>query len=99
MATIEIISWKNDYISPSAWADNPRSELNKRLRRAIKASPSEIKRLNRQILARESVILHQVDDKSVPSVMQILEALGAEIRITLTAVNMTVVFKGHPPGR
>jgi hypothetical protein len=97
VTTIEIIGWKKDYISNNAWAENPRSELQRRLRRAVKAPPAEIKRLNRQILAHQPVILRQVEDKSLNSVMQILEAMGAEIRVSLAGVNMTAAFKGFPP--
>jgi hypothetical protein len=99
VTTIEIIGWKKDFIEYSAWAETPRSELKKRLRRAINAPPSEIKRLSRQILAHKSVTLHQVEDQSLSSVVQILEAMGAEIRVSLAEVNMTAAFKGYPKRR
>jgi hypothetical protein len=99
VTTIEIIGWKKDFISNSAWAENPRSELKKRLRRAIKAPPAEIKRLNRQILAHQPVALHQVEDKSLSSITQILEAMGADIRVSLAGVNMTAAFEGYPHRR
>ena len=97
VTTIEIIGWKKDFITNSAWAENARSELKKRLRRAVKAPPAEIERLNRHILAHQPVVLQQVEDKSLNSVMQILEAMGAEIRVSLAGVNMTAAFKGFPP--
>jgi hypothetical protein len=96
VTTIEIIGWKKDFISNSVWAEHPRSELKKRLRRAINAPPSEIKRLNRQILAHQLVNLHSVEDKSLSSLMQILEAMGADIRVSLVGVNMKAAFKGFP---
>src|SRR5580658_3055104 len=47
MATIEILGWKEDYAGFTGWDDHARSELKKRLRHAIKASPSEIRGLTR----------------------------------------------------
>jgi hypothetical protein len=99
VTTIEIIGWKKDFVTNSVWAENARSELKKRLRRAAKAAPAEIKRLNRQILAHQPVTLQQVEDKSLNSVMQILEAMGADIRVSLTGVNMAEAFKGYPHRR
>jgi hypothetical protein len=96
VVTIEIIGWKKDFTTNSAWAENVKSELKKRLHRAVKTPPSEIRRLNRQILAHQQVTLRQVDDKSLNTVVQILEAMGAELRVSLIDADVTQVFKGYP---
>jgi hypothetical protein len=97
VTTIEIVGWKKDFVPFNAWANNPRTELTKRLRRAINTCPGEIKRLNKQILAHQSVALHHVDDKWVFSVMQILEAMGAETRVSLATASITVALNAAPP--
>src|SRR5579862_5457337 len=83
MAMIEILGWKENFVGFSAWNNHARAELKKRLRRGVNASPSEIKRLARQIQGRELVSLHHVHDDAVFSVTQILEATGAELRVSL----------------
>jgi hypothetical protein len=83
MATIEILGWKENYVGFTGWDDHARSELRKRLRRGVNASPSELRRLARQIHARQLVSLHHVHEEAVYSVTQILETTGADIRVTL----------------
>ena len=83
MATIEILGWKENYVGFTGWDDHARSELRKRLRRRVNASPSEIRRLVRQIHARQLVSLRHVHEEAVYSVTQILETTGADIRVTL----------------
>jgi hypothetical protein len=82
-ATVEIVRWPEGHVSWSAWTAHARTELRKRLRRAIDASPEEIRRLSRQILQRQPVVLRHVREDAVESVRHILEALGAEISVSL----------------
>jgi hypothetical protein len=83
MATIEILGWKENFTGFTGWDAHAKSELKKRLRRAINTSPSEIKRLNRLINARQTVALHQVDEEAMYSLIQILETTGAELRVLI----------------
>jgi hypothetical protein len=83
MATIEILGWKENFAGFTGWDAHAKSELKKRLRCGIKASPSEIRRLARQINDCQLVSLHHVHDEAVYSLTQILETTGADIRVSL----------------
>ena len=83
MTTIEILAWKENYVGHTGWDAHARSELKKRLRSGIKASPAEIRRLARQISDRQLVSLSQVYDEAVHGITQMLETTGADIRVSL----------------
>jgi hypothetical protein len=83
VAMIEILGWKEKLVGSDALCNHARSELKQRLRRGDNASPSEIKRLARQIQGRQLVSLHDVHDDAVFSITQILETTGAELRVSL----------------
>ena len=87
MATIEVLRWRKDYVGFTGWNDHARSELKKRLRRGVNASPAEIKRLAREIHERQLVTLRDVHDEAAYSLVQILETTGADVRLTLGASN------------
>jgi hypothetical protein len=87
MATIEILGWKENFVGFTAWDAHAKSELKKRLRRGVNASPSEIRRLARQIHARQLISLHHVHEEAVYDVTQILQTTGADIRVTLGRSN------------
>jgi hypothetical protein len=87
MAMIEILTWKEDYIGFTGWDDHARTEVTKRLRKAIDASPSEIKSLARQIRTRQPIVLNNVKDESIASLRQILETIGAELNVSPTLRN------------
>ena len=81
MATIEILGWKEDFVGFTAWDTHARSELRKRLRSGVRASQAEIRRLARQIDARQVVTLQHVLDEAVHGLTQILQTTGADIRV------------------
>jgi hypothetical protein len=95
MATIEILGWKEDYAGFTGWDDHARSELKKRLRHAIKASPSEIRGLTRQIHARQ-IISFEVRDEALESVWQILETTGAEVRVSFSRGSIPAMLSRLP---
>ena len=95
MATIEIFGWK-DFVGGTAWDAHAKSELRKRLRSGLDAPLHEIKRLARQIHARELVSLHSVREEAVLGVTQILQTTGAETRVTLEDSNDERLFKKCP---
>ncbi len=84
MAMIEILSWKEDFVGFTGWDDHARTEVTKRLRRAVNASPSEIKSLARQIRARQPTVINDIKDESLASLRQILETMGAELNASPT---------------
>jgi hypothetical protein len=96
MTTIEILGWSQEHIRETAWSAHARSELKKRLRRGIKASPAEIRRLARQISDRELVSLHQVFDEAVFGISQILESSGADIHVSLEHSDTAMLLKNCP---
>ncbi len=85
MATIEILCWKESYVGFTGWDSHARTELTKRLRRAINSSPSEIRSFARQIRARKSIVLRNVHDEYTASLRQILETMGAELNVSPTS--------------
>lgn len=96
MATIEILGWKENFVGFTGWDDHARSELRKRLRRGLKASQAEIKRVARRIDAREPVSLQNVHDEAVHSITQILETTGADVRVSTEGSNSTQLFRRVP---
>jgi hypothetical protein len=95
MATIEILGW-GDFVGGTAWDAHAKSELKKRLRSGVDVSMSDIKRLTRQLQARELVSLRHVREEAVLGITQILRATGAEMRVTLEGSNDERLFKKWP---
>lgn len=95
MATIEILAWK-EFVGATGWDAHAKSELRKRLRSGVKAPLHEIKRLARQIHAREHVSLQNVREEAVLGLTQILRTTGAEMRVTLDNSNDERLFKKWP---
>lgn len=96
MATIEILGWKENFVGFTGWDNYARSELRNRLRRGLKASQAEIRRVARRIDAREPVSLDNVHDEAVYSVTQILETTGADIRVSIEGSNSKQLFRRVP---
>jgi hypothetical protein len=96
MATIEILGWKENLVGFSGWDDHAKSELRKRLRLGLKASPAELRRLARRIDARESLSLENVCDEGVYGLTQILETTGADIRVSVEGSNAGQLFRRSP---
>jgi hypothetical protein len=96
MATIEILAWKEHFVGGTAWDAHARSEFKKRLRRGIKASQSDIRRLARQVDAREILCLCDVHEEAVHELTQMLQTMGADIRVELADPNSARLFKRTP---
>jgi len=96
MATIEILGWKENFVGFTGWDDHAKSELRKRLRRGLKASPAEIRRLARQIDACKALSLPNVHDDSVYGLTQILETTGAGLRVSVEGSNPQQLFRRAP---
>ena len=86
MPTIEITGW-NEFVGFTGWDDHARSELRKRLRRGVNASPTEIRRLARQIHDRQLVSLRRVREDAVYAITQILQTTGADFHVSLKDEN------------
>jgi uncharacterized protein (DUF2461 family) len=78
MATLLVTRWKE---SPawSAWAPHARSELRRRLRKAINLSPAALKQVSRQIKERQTLVLSELRENEVEGVRHILQAMGAVV--------------------
>ena len=96
MATIEILGWKKDFVGFTAWDENAKSELRRRLRRGLHASQAEIKRVARHIGAGEPISLQNVHDEAVSGIAQILETTGAEFRVSIEDSNREKLFRRLP---
>lgn len=96
MATIEILGWKENFVGFTGWDDHARTELRKRLRLGLKASPAERRRLARRIDARESLSLENVRDDGVYGLTQILETTGAELLVSVEGSNAGQLFRRSP---
>jgi len=99
MTTIEILGWKENFTGFTAWDAHAKSELKKRLRRGLKASPAEIRRLARQINDRQVVVLREVYYEAVHGVVQMLETTGATLQINLDRSDTTRLLKKCPDRR
>src|SRR4051812_29865270 len=98
MATIEILGWK-DFIGGTGWDAHAKSELRKRLRSGLNAPQHQIKRLARQIEARELVSLQDVREEAVLGLTQILRSTGADMSVTVVDGNDERLFKTWPKRR
>ena len=56
-----------------------RSEFSRRLRRSVSLSPAARRELERQVKARELVVVQNVALQDAESLRHILEALGADV--------------------
>jgi hypothetical protein len=81
VATISITSWREDGTTWSGWAGHARSEFSRRLRRSVNLSPADRREIERQVKARELVIVQDVYPHQAESLRHILEALGANVTI------------------
>ena len=81
VVTIEVSGWKENHVGWTGWDSHARTEVRKRLARAISASPNDIKSMTHQIRSRQSLILRNVDEKGVESLGQILETMGAQVSV------------------
>ena len=81
VATVSILSWREDGTTWSGWVGHARSEFSRRLRRSVSLSPAARLALERQVKARELVILQDVALQEAESLRHILEALGANVAV------------------
>jgi len=81
VATVSILSWREDGTTWSGWVGHARSEFSRRLRRSVSLSPAARRELERQVKARELVIVQNVALQEAESLRHILEALGANVAV------------------
>jgi len=96
MATIEIFAWKEHFVEGNVVYDHANSEFRKQLRRGMKASPAEIRRLARLVVLRQTLCLSNVHDEAVYELTKILQTMGAEIRVSLNDGNGKKLFRRAP---
>ena len=85
MATVSITGWRTDGTTWSGWSPYARSELTRRLRSSVNLSPAARRDLERQVKARELVVVGNVDLARAESLRHILEALGATVAVDPTS--------------
>ena len=83
MATIAVVQWREDAVGFTGWDGHLKSELKKRLKRAVDASPEALRQVARDIRARQLVNLAGVKSEEIARVCQILETMGAEVTVTM----------------
>ena len=96
MATIEIYAWKEHFVEGNVVYEHANSEFRKQLRRGMKASPAEIRRLARQVVLRQPLCLGNIHDEAVDGLATILQTMGAEIRVRLEDANSSKLFRRTP---
>jgi hypothetical protein len=96
MVTIEIYAWKDQFVEGNVVYDHANAEFRKQLRRGMKASPAEIRRLARQVVLRQPLCLSNVHDEAVYGLTTILQTMGAEIRVSLEDANSSKLFRRAP---
>jgi len=96
MATIEILSWKEDPVGFTAWDNHARAELKRRLCSGIEASPHKIKQIPKRIIEREIFELQNVKDEGVYGITQMLLTMGAEYSVELAGGVNHRLFRNIP---
>jgi len=81
MATLTITRWRVNAVGFTAWDDRTKSELTKRLKRAVNAPPGVLKRVVHEVHARGLLTIERVKEREVARVRQILETMGAEVLV------------------
>lgn len=81
MATLSIISWRENAVGFTGWDEHSASETKRRFRRAIDAPPELVRQYLRRIRDRELLTIDRIKDDAVASVRQILETQGAEVLV------------------
>lgn len=82
MASFHISSY-TDNPRATGWSGHASSELPKRLRRALNASPRQIRLITRQVLAKQPMTIAGIAEGEVEGLRVILETLGADVEIRL----------------
>jgi hypothetical protein len=85
MASLRVVAWKPDPVGFTGWDSYTKSELKRRLRQSVSASPTYLRRLNSAARDKEPFNLESVNDKYVESLRQILETMGAEVVLAFDA--------------
>jgi hypothetical protein len=73
------ISSYSDSPRMTGWTGHAGSELPKRLRRALQASPREIRLITQRVMTRQPVTIERIRESEMDGLRMILETLGAEI--------------------
>lgn len=81
MAVIVVSAWKEHPVRFTGWGDHVRVEMRKRLAKGLSGSPHRIKTLAKKIQSRQLVTFKNVRDSSVEGIRQLLEDMGAEVRV------------------
>jgi hypothetical protein len=81
VATLSVISWRENAVGFTGWDEHSTSETKRRLKRAIDASPELVRQYLRRIRDRELLTIDHIKDDAVSSVRQILETQGAEVLV------------------
>ena len=79
MAKLVILRWREDAVGFTGWDLHTRAELSKRLKRSVNGPPDFLRRIIRQVRARQLVEIEGVKEEEIASVRQILETMGAEV--------------------
>ena len=80
LVTLKIVRWRENPAGFSVWDRHARTELKRRLQRAINASPKELRDLSRRILEKEAgVVLDNVREDAAFKLEQIIATLGADV--------------------
>jgi hypothetical protein len=79
MGSLSVSQWNKDHIGSTGWHEHARVELARRLRQALQVSPSDLKRILRNIRLHQEVVLDNVSDEHLEGVRQMLQELGGEV--------------------
>lgn len=82
MASLSVSQWKAGHIGSTGWREHARKELARRLRQALQVSPSDLKRILRNVRLHQDIVLDNVSDEHLEGVRQTLQELGGEVVIT-----------------
>ena len=85
MATLSIVYWRQDAVGSTGWDGLLKSELKKRLKRAMNMSPEARRQAAPDIHGGRLVSRDRVKSDEVASVCQILETMGVDVAVSMDA--------------
>lgn len=85
MAKVSVVGWQTGEVQWRSEGMHASSELARRPKRGIGASPAQRRRIQKSVLAREHLEIDHISVDHVQSIMHALEALGAEILVNMGA--------------
>ena len=81
MATVSVIGWYEREPLSSGWGVHAPAQFRKELRRSVNLPLARRREIERDVKARNMLVIDQVDPAAINGLRLILEALGAKVAV------------------